>query len=108
MKTCTQSSSFFKYAAALALGFSAAPSLADLIYSEDFEQESSISPHFSSTTTTNYANGFTNFLGRFGNETVNFQIQTAVTGGPFLPQSQNNQVTPINAQFGQGSGLDSG
>ncbi len=102
MKTGTQSSSFFKYATALALGFSAAPSLADLIYSEDFEQESSIGQFYSTTTTTNYTNGFGNFLGRFGNKTVRLNIQSEITGGAYFPSSQNNSVTAIDAILAQG------
>jgi hypothetical protein len=89
-------------ASALTLLLGGNTALGDVIYSEDFERESSIGQFWNSTNTTNYAGSYGNFLGRFGQDTVQLDLHSQVTGGGFNPPADGVTVTPIDSSLAGG------
>ncbi len=88
--------SLCKVAPALPLLLLGASAQAD-IYSENFNLESSISGHWSNTSTSSLINPFGNFLGRFGSETVRLQLYSEETGGAGTPAAGggDSKVNPF-------------
>lgn len=83
----------------LALLAAAAPAMGDIIYSEDFDQESLLSQYTGNLTTSSFAAPFGNFLGRFGNETVSLNLQAELTGNGSGPSAHSFDIRPIYDQL---------
>lgn len=92
----------------LTLLLGAAPALADIIYSENFEHESLLN-QYTNSTTSSLASPFGNFLGRFGNETITLTLQSEITGNGFTPPTHTFDITKIHDKVENGiPGLEQG
>jgi len=79
----------------LTLLLGAAPAFADIIYSQDFEQESLLTQYTGHLTTSSLSAPFGNFLGRFGNEAVHLRLESERTGNGNPPSPHPYELTRI-------------
>jgi len=93
----------------LTLLLGAGSAAGDIIYSENFEQESLLNQYTGNNATTSLAGPFGSFLGRFGNETIRLNLQSEITGNGSTPPTHAFDIGPVFKKLDQSiPGLDQG